>query len=74
MRGFDTAVEIIILIGALNWGLIGFFDFNLVSAIFGPTWSRIIYAIVGLCALYEIIAWKPVHAHLAPRETATRRV
>ena len=43
----------IAIIGALNWGLIGFFDFNLVGFIFGTAWlSRTIYAIVGLCGIY----------------------
>lgn len=46
----------ITIIGAINWGLIGFFDFNLVAAIFGDgsVFSRIIYALVGLCGLYLI--------------------
>lgn len=50
-----TALTIAI-IGAVNWGLIGFFGFNLVSAVFGSmTWvSRIIYALVGLGGLYLI--------------------
>lgn len=40
------------LIGAINWGLIGFFDFNLVTAIFKDDMiPRLIYAIVGICAL-----------------------
>lgn len=44
----------IAVIGAINWGLIGFFDLNLVSAIFGSmSWmSRVIYGLVGLCGLY----------------------
>ena len=42
------------IIGAINWGLIGFFNFNLVALIFGSmSWiSRIIYALVGLSGLY----------------------
>ena len=42
------------VIGAVNWGLIGFFDLNLVSLLFGSmSWiSRIIYGLVGLCGLY----------------------
>ena len=42
------------IIGALNWGLIGFFNLNLVALLFGSMcWlSRIIYALVGLCGLY----------------------
>lgn len=44
----------IAIIGAVNWGLIGFFNFNLVSWLFGDmSWlSRIIYGLVGLCGLY----------------------
>ena len=44
------------IIGAINWGLIGIFDFNLVNALFGsiPTIERIIYSIVGICCLINI--------------------
>lgn len=44
------------IIGGITWGLIGFFDWNLVEAIFGnwPTLERIIYGIVGICALINI--------------------
>ena len=53
-RGLDYTALIISMIGALNWGLIGLFKFNLVSGIFGDmSWiSRIIYVIVGICGLY----------------------
>ena len=52
--GLDYTALIISMIGALNWGLIGLFKFNLVSWIFGDmSWiSRIIYVIVGICGLY----------------------
>ena len=44
------------LIGALNWGLVGIFEFNLVSAIFGETvLTRVVYAIVGICAVVNIM-------------------
>lgn len=45
------------IIGGINWGLVGFFNYNLVSSIFGvklEVVSRIIYAVVGLAALYGI--------------------
>ena len=44
------------IIGAVNWGLIGFFSFDLVAWLFGNmTWlSRIIYGLVGICGLYLI--------------------
>ena len=52
----DGIALTIAIIGAVNWGLIGFFDFNLVATVFGSmTWlSRIIYALVGVCGLYLI--------------------
>lgn len=44
----------IVVIGAVNWGLIGFFNLNLVAFLFGSmSWlSRIVYGLVGLCGLY----------------------
>ncbi|HVW29242.1 MAG TPA: DUF378 domain-containing protein [Polyangiaceae bacterium] len=44
------------IIGALNWGLIGFFNFNLVAAIFGDrsAAARVIYALVGLAGIAAI--------------------
>jgi len=51
-----TALSLVI-IGAINWGLIGFFNFDLVAAIFGgqqSLLSRIIYALVGLSGLYAL--------------------
>lgn len=44
---------VLVLIGALNWGLVGFFDFDLVAAVFGEMslLSRIIYSLVGISAI-----------------------
>ncbi len=54
MKIVDTIALILILIGAINWGLIGFFSFDLVRVIFGnmSMVSRIIYALVGIAAIY----------------------
>lgn len=53
MRGLYNVALTLLIIGGLNWGLIGFFNYNLVDAIFGnATWlTRIIYAIVGVSAI-----------------------
>lgn len=50
----DYTALTLTIIGAVNWGLIGFFRFNLVTFLFGDmTWiSRVIYALVGICGLY----------------------
>lgn len=55
-KGLDYVILTIAIIGAINWGLIGFFRFDLVALIFGEMtlMSRIVYAIVGLCGLYLI--------------------
>lgn len=57
MKSFDWIALTLIIVGALNWGLIGFFQFDLVSTIFGGSlsWiSRIIFALVGLAGLYGL--------------------
>lgn len=56
MKIIDKIALLLIIIGAINWGLIGFFNFNLVSAIFGEMTaiSRIIYALVGISGLWGI--------------------
>jgi uncharacterized membrane protein YuzA (DUF378 family) len=53
----DTAALVLVIIGALNWGLIGFFGFDLVATLFGgqdALLSRAVYALVGLAGLYSI--------------------
>lgn len=56
MRTLDTLALILVVIGAVNWGLIGFFRFDLVAALFGDMsgFSRVVYALVGLAGLYAI--------------------
>ena len=61
MNGIVKTLLVISIIGALNWGLIGFFNWNLVDAIFGggaaeitSGWSRVIYALVGLAGLISL--------------------
>ena len=46
----------LIIIGAVNWGLLGFFQLDLVAAIFGDmsVFSRVIYSLIGICGLYSI--------------------
>jgi uncharacterized membrane protein YuzA (DUF378 family) len=53
---FQKTTLLFTVIGAINWGLIGFFDFNLVEALFGAEsmLPKIVYAIVGICGLINI--------------------
>ncbi len=63
-KGLDYTAITLVIIGAVNWGLIGFFRLDLVNLIFGNmTWiSRIIYAIVGLSGLYLLSLYGRVRA------------
>lgn len=56
MKTMDYIALVLVVIGAVNWGLIGFFDFDLVKAIFGDMTlvSRIIYSLVGIAGLYAL--------------------
>lgn len=56
MRTLDTIALLLVIIGAINWGLIGFFRFDLVAALFGDmsTFTRIVYALVGIAGLYAL--------------------
>ncbi len=56
MKGLDYTVLILVVIGAVNWGLVGFFGLDLVAFICGNMTiiSRIIYAVIGVCGLYAL--------------------
>jgi uncharacterized protein len=56
MRTFDVIALILVAIGAINWGLIGFFRFDLVSTLFGinSALTRIVFVIVGIAGLYSL--------------------
>lgn len=55
MKALDISVSVLLIIGAINWGLVGLFGFNLIGTVFGDATAvtRVIYSIVGLCGLYE---------------------
>lgn len=57
METLQKIALVFTIIGAINWGLIGLFDVNLVSLIFseGSFLTRLIYIIVGICGLFNIV-------------------
>lgn len=58
-RFFEMLVAILLLVGGLNWGLVGLFRWDLVSSIFGemsPV-TRVIFAAIGFAAAYRILMW-----------------
>ena len=61
MKKVDTIAIVLILIGAFNWGLIGFVDFNLIDYLVVQFWLvRAIYALVGLSAIYLVVNWNTI--------------
>ena len=55
-RTLDVIALVLMIVGGLNWGLVGLFNFDLVATLFGEmtVLSRIVYTLVGLAALYGI--------------------
>ena len=66
MKWIDNTLLTLAIIGCVNWGLIGFFRFDLVSFIFGDmTWiSRIIYALVGLSGIYMLTFYGRIRSNM----------
>lgn len=62
MKSLDIIVAVLLVVGGLNWGLVGFFNFDLVGSIFGDMsmLSRLVYILVGLGAIYQAIQWKAI--------------
>ena len=57
MRLINTVTLVLVIVGGLNWGLVGLFDFDLVAALFGEmsAVSRIVYTLVGASALWQLV-------------------
>ena len=56
MEMFQKVLLVVTIIGAVNWGLIGLMDFNLVTMIFGSAslLTRVVYTLVGICGIINI--------------------
>jgi uncharacterized membrane protein YuzA (DUF378 family) len=68
MKYVNMIALILIILGGLNWGLVGLADVNLVAAIFGvdTALTNLIYVLVGAAAIYGFVLLKPLneaHAH-----------
>lgn len=62
MKNLDVVAAVLLVVGGLNWGLVGVLNFDLVAAIFGnmSALSRIVYALVGVAAIYQALQWKAI--------------
>ena len=71
MKTFDVIAAVLLVVGGLNWGLVGLFDFDLVATLFGsvPVISTIVYTLVGVAALYQIagLRWIQKRWNVSPR-------
>lgn len=66
MKTLDIVAFVILLIGGINWGLVGLFQMDIVGAVFGfmsPA-TRVCYTLIGLSALLLIIQWKAVYPRI----------
>jgi uncharacterized membrane protein YuzA (DUF378 family) len=56
MKALNVITGILVVVGALNWGLVGMAKFNLVAALFGQTaLTSIVYSLVGVAAVYQAV-------------------
>lgn len=58
MKMLDIVVNILLIVGGLNWGLVGLLKFDLVQNIFGQDFfANVVYTAVGLAAIGKVILW-----------------
>jgi uncharacterized protein len=61
MKKFDILVLVLLLLGGLNWGVWGVFEFDIIGYVFDHEWlQRLIYIIWGFCAIYLFIGWNSI--------------
>ena len=72
MKFINILTLVLVIVGGLNWGLVGLFDFDLVTAIFGAgsMLSRLVYILVGLSAAWQIV---PLFAAIGSGELVAER-
>ena len=56
LNWLDWTSFVLLIVGGLNWGLVGLFNFDLITTIFGAAFGGVIFALVGLAAIYGIYA------------------
>ena len=62
MKAMDVIGAVLLVVGGLNWGLVGILGFDLVAGIFGEMsfLSRVVYTLVGLAAVYQALSWRAI--------------
>jgi len=72
MKALDVIAAVLLVIGGLNWGLVGALEFDLVAWIFGSTTAvlaRIVYCLVGVAAIYQVVSLKAIQKRWGVRAT-----
>ena len=64
MKTLDMIAAILLVVGGLNWGLVGLFDFNLVASVFGAgaVMCKVVYSLVGLAAAWQALGLKAIQS------------
>jgi uncharacterized membrane protein YuzA (DUF378 family) len=79
MKQLDVAAAVLVIVGALNWGLVSVARFDLVAALFGMSFgetsalSSVVYGLVGLAGLYQAFAWKGIQRRWLSLDVAHAR-
>jgi uncharacterized membrane protein YuzA (DUF378 family) len=71
MKFIDVLAAVLVVVGALNWGLVGLFRYGLVAALLGDATglTRQVYVVVGVAGLYQALQWKAIHYRWVGHET-----
>jgi uncharacterized membrane protein YuzA (DUF378 family) len=75
MKALNLLTLVLVIVGGLNWGLVGAADFDLVAALLGTgsALSRAVYVLVGLSAIYQLVPLTKAFQIHQPRAEAARR-
>ena len=67
MKVLDVITAILVIVGGLNWGLVGVWNFDLVAAILGEmsVLSRFVYLLVAVSAIYQLFEWSAMRKRAA---------
>lgn len=73
LKKLDVVAAVLLVVGGLNWGLVGAANFDLVGAVFGAQspFAASIYMLVGLGALYQAFQWRAIQTRWQWASTAT---
>ncbi|HTV13285.1 MAG TPA: DUF378 domain-containing protein [Acidobacteriaceae bacterium] len=72
MKAMDVVTAILLIVGGVNWGAYGAMHFDLVATVLGDysPMSRVVYALVGISAIYQAVAWAAIRSRWQTRTVA----